>query len=70
MMVEVEAAIRSGKTSIHPELKVIEHPRQTALRLKKKSSGAVVKTMNRYERQIESPLNSDLLDELSNDDWF
>lgn len=71
MMVEVEAAIRSGKTSIHPELKVLEHPRrQSALRLKKKSSGAVIRTASRYEHQIVSPLNSDLVDELSNDDWF
>lgn len=64
MMAEVEAAIRGGKTNIHPELEIKEHPQQEkAIRMKRKLWRDVVKKDRRYEtidfHQVEIDLEID-----------
>ena len=54
MMLEVEAAIRDGRNSIHPELEVEQHPQQEkAVEMKKKLWRDVVKDGRKYA-QVDS----------------
>ena len=66
MMQEVEAAIRAGKSRIHPELEIPPHPRQErALEMKRQRLRELVKTEDRYEQMT-------MLDpaEIEIEDWM
>ena len=50
MMLEVEAAVRDGRTTVHPELEIEEHPmREKALDMKRSLWRNLVREERRYE---------------------